>query len=158
MLHAEAARAVDAEPRDVLEFCLDLESYLELDQKIRKVYRCTRVAEGGHFDLSVRTAMRGIRGPKMSIAVHLERWKSISFRQTGDRLANSLFEIRGQILVRPLDEGTLITRTYQLNPRRPLEIPTKWLLAGWLEESVGAELDYLSNHFNPNVIEMRRNK
>ncbi|MGH1488530.1 MAG: SRPBCC family protein [Acidimicrobiales bacterium] len=158
MVHAEAARAVDAEPREVLEFCLDLESYLQIDRKIIKVYECLPSTAGGDFGLLVRVKICGPLRPKLRLDVHLDRWKSITFRQTGGRLTSRFFELRGEIRAEILDEGTLVASSYQAEAKGLLQWPVSRLLKRWLQRNVELELDHLAVKFNPDVVEIRRDK
>ncbi len=158
MFYATAARAVDAEPQEVLKFCLDLESYLEIDQKITKVYECVPSSGGRDFQLSLRASARGVIRPRVELAVRLDPWTSIRFRQTGRRFANGLFRISGEILAEPLDEGTLVTRTYEVETRKPFGFLIRWLTAGWLQRTVELELNHIWSRFNPHVVEIRRRK
>lgn len=155
IVYAESARAVAAEPRDVFTYLLNAENYLEVDRKIKKIYKCAPTGSDD-YELALRANLRGMPGPRITVLVHSERWKSISFRQTGGRFAASLFHISGEILADELEEGTLLTRRYELETKGILAIPSRWWLAGWLQRNVELELDLLARRFNPEVIELRK--
>lgn len=121
-IQVEATAVVDATPREVLEFVLDLRSYKEVDDKIVRVLGVKGPDANGVGSVSFLGSMPGLPLPPApdSQTYLLDRWSSLQFTGKRRRPARLVFDFVGVVECIPnADGGTAVRHAYNLGFRGP---------------------------------------
>ncbi|MBX3314160.1 MAG: SRPBCC family protein [Actinobacteria bacterium] len=143
-LRSEGTITVEAEPKQVLEWILDMDRYRQVDQKIASVKQQPTLDEDGRGTLRYRGRLRGLLGPVDTQTVELDRWQRLVI--TGDPQAwtRRLFDFTGTFRCTPTDAGTEVTHTeeFAFHPALVHRLASRWL-QGWLDSTMTDEMTAL---------------
>jgi hypothetical protein len=134
----EGRAVIERDPRDVLEFVLDLRSYAKVDTKIRRIRSVERdgnrgtVRHGGH--------LRGLPGPPVTLRFELEPWSRLEFNSAGTGLSPWIFRFQGTFTCQPLTEGTEVVHRECFRFRAPWRSVLEPYARSWLEQDTRDEM------------------
>lgn len=143
-LAARASITVDASPRKVLEFVLDLDRYRQADHKIARVSAVEGPDESGNGSAKLWGRLRfGPAAPDRQ-DFRLERWRRLTFTGAPWQPARLVFDFVGTFECEETTAGTLVTHAYEFRFRRPFRLMER-LLSPWLQDEIEAEVGRIAD-------------
>ncbi len=140
-LTAEATRVVEATPREVLEFVLDLERYRQADTKIGKVTQPVVLDDDGVGTAAYWGRLRGTPPAPDRNIVRLTEWTDLTFTGAPRQPARLVFSFTGRFACTEVDGGCEVTHGYEMSFRRPFRWIYEPLLRTWIQSELEDELD-----------------
>lgn len=118
MLEAKVTETIQCTPDELLEFVFDIERYAEADTKIRPIDWARR--EGNLTEFRFRPKLPGvwIPSPKWVQQIRLtpgQRIDIVNAPPPRNRLVHPLLTFTASFVVRPVDDGTEVTRTVRMD-------------------------------------------
>ena len=136
---ATASAHIDAEPRTILEFVLDLDRYRQADRKILRVSAVEGPDEAGRGSVRMWGRVRGLPPAPDRQDLTLERWEKLTFVGAPRQPARLVFDFVGTFDCVPDDDGTTITHAYEFTFKGPFRLVER-SLGDWLQHEIEDEV------------------
>lgn len=137
---AQATAYSGAEPREILEFVLDLDRYRQIDRKIVRVSAVEGPDAAGLGSVKLWGRLRGMPPAPDTQNFVLERWQRLTFCGASGRPARLVFDFIGTFdCARVAGGSTSVTHSYSFTFKGPFRLLERWLEA-WLQREVEAEV------------------
>ena len=143
MARAQTIATIACSPDEFLAFVMDIDSYAEVDEKIKPIYWSRR--EGNVLEFQFRPKLPGLPlpAPKLVQRVELTPGERIDVTNAPlprNKIGNRISGFQASFVCQPTERGTRVTRTVEMT----FSGPAKWLiepiLARRLQESVDSEI------------------
>jgi len=144
-LEASAAVDIEASPREVLEFVLDLKRYRQVDGKIRWVGSVVGPDDDGHGTANVWGKLRWTPPTPDRYDLKLRRWDSLVFTGARRHPSRLILDFTGTFICEPTSSGTRLTHSYRFEfkgPFKVLERPHRQ----WLQHELEVEVAAIGEH------------
>jgi hypothetical protein len=142
-LTARASTTVQATPREVLEFVLDMERYRQADHKIRHVSSVDGPDKSGAGSVKMWGRLRWGPATPDRQNFHLDRWQRLTLTGAPRQPARLVFDFVGTFECEPTEAGTLVTHAYEFTFHRPFRLMEPFLRE-WLQTEIEAEVDRIA--------------
>jgi hypothetical protein len=130
-----------------LELVLDLESYREIDPKIRKVRQTPDVDDDGQGTAKVLGSIWHFPPAPDTHLVHLERWTRLTFVGAPRVFARAIYSFTGTFEAVEFEGGTQLTHSYDITFRQPLSALFGSAVQQWLDVDLKEEMERFRLHF-----------
>jgi len=144
-VEAVGTTLIDAEPRAVLEWILDLERYRQADPKVGPVKEPVQLDDEGRGRVRYRGRLVGVPTPVDTQDVHLERWHRLTLTGAPGVWTRWFVDFEGTFDCERVGSGTRLTHRehFRFKPR-----PVGWLmdrlLGRWLAGTMPGEMTRLT--------------
>lgn len=140
-LRSEGTTTIEAEPRAILKWILDLDRYRQVDPKITSVKQQPTLDEHGVGTLRYRGQVRGLPGPVDTQRVELDRWHGLTITGAPGVWTRRFFDFTGTFRCTPIEGGTEVTHAeeFRFRPALVHRLATRWL-QGWLDVGMADEM------------------
>lgn len=151
-MEATGTTLIEAEPRAVLEWILDLERYRQADPKVGPVKEPVRLDEEGLGRVRYRGRLVGVPTPVDTQDVHLERWHRLTLTGASGVWTRWFVEFEGTFECERAGSGTQVTHRehFRFKPR-PLGWLMDRLLGRWLAGTMPGEMTRLAQLIEQDV-------
>lgn len=140
-LHAEGSALISREPKDILEFVLDLERYRLADQKLNRIYFVKRNGNTGLVRYSGQ--LWGIPTPAETQEFHLTPYSRLEFWSVPSRWPGLLSRFAGLFTCEPQAQGTMVFHSETVHLARLIAPLAVSVLGGWFQAEMNREVHRL---------------
>jgi len=141
---ASAHTSIDAEPRTILEFVLDLDRYRAVDPKIVRVGSVRGPDAEGHGSARLWGRLPGLPPALDRQDFTLERWRKLTFVGAPRQPGRLVFDFVGTFECEPSGDGsTIVTHAYEFTFHGPFRLYER-RLARSLQQELETEMTSLA--------------